>query len=389
MVIAAPQPPLSRLAKPLLAWYDTVRACRNMPWRKSRDPYAIWLSEIMLQQTQVETVKPFFPRFLERFPTIADLASAPLQNVLALWSGLGYYRRAKHLHQAAQQVVARYGGVLPADWRHLRTLPGVGRYTAGAIASIAFNLPTPAVDGNVIRVLARLTACRRDIAQPKNHEFFWQTAAAILRGVPHASSTTYGDANQALMELGATVCLPPPARPACPQCPIRRFCRARAAGRQLHFPVKSRRRTTPLVRGAALVLLRKNHTRVLLLQRPSGGLWEGMWEFPVLSGPSAATRCQALAKTYGASSSIPCGTVRHQLSHRALCYRVFSAVAPGAGFRRPLPLCAGAGRPYTAARWVRWPLNATGSLPIARIVHKIAAAAASASPSASRTGAPG
>lgn len=371
--------PPSHLAQPLLAWFSTVRADRDMPWRKSHDPYAIWLSEIMLQQTQVETVKPYYFRFLERFPTLFDLAAAPLEDVLALWAGLGYYRRAKFLHQAAQKVVADHGGTFPANLDQLRALPGIGRYTAGAIASIAFNLPAPVVDGNVMRVLARLTGYDRDIAQPKNHDFFWQTAETIVRGAPSPSKTNYGDVNQALMELGATICVPPPARPACLLCPVRGFCKAFAEGRQMELPVKSRRTATPTVHGTALVILRNKGTGVLLLQRPHGSLWEGMWEFPVLSRKPAAKHAQTFAKAFGIKSSLRCGQVKHQLTHRTMLYDVLTAQLQRAKLPAPLPLCGDTGKAYTAARWVPWPLESRGPLPMAKVVHKIAALVASAS----------
>lgn len=365
--------PVSRLAQPLLAWYRKIHANRDMPWRKSRDPYAIWLSEIMLQQTQVETVKPYFLRFLERFPTIADLAAAPRQDVLALWAGLGYYRRAKHLHRAAQEVVAAYGGAIPADLAKLRALPGIGRYTAGAIASIAFNLPVPVVDGNVMRVLARLTGYDKDIAQAKNHDFFWQTALEIVQGAGDLSkNANYGDVNQALMELGATVCVPSPARPACQLCPVREFCRAFAEGRQMELPVKSRRPATPVVRGTALVLLRNRGSQALLVQRPHGSLWEGMWEFPVFPGRPGAKTSAAMAITWGVKSPLPCGKVKHQLTHRTMLYDVLTAHVISNKFPSPPPLCGDADQPYTAACWVSWPLARHGALPLAKVVYKIA-----------------
>ncbi|HVT80319.1 MAG TPA: A/G-specific adenine glycosylase, partial [Phycisphaerae bacterium] len=190
------QKSLDQLAAPLLAWYDTVHQDRDMPWRRTRDPYAIWLSETMLQQTQVETVKPYYARFLSRFPTVGALAAAPLEEVLALWAGLGYYRRARHLHAAAQQIAETHGGDLPSDVDMLMTLPGVGRYTAGAVGSIAFGLPVPVVDGNVVRVLSRLAAYDKDVGVPANVEPLWELAETIVEGAARP-----GDLNQALMEL--------------------------------------------------------------------------------------------------------------------------------------------------------------------------------------------
>src|SRR4051812_9532582 len=217
MPLPTAQKPLHKLSSSLLDWYDTVHQNRGMPWRQTRDPYAIWLSETMLQQTQVETVKPYYARFLERFPTIEDLAAAPLEQVLALWAGLGYYRRARHLHAAAQHVVEKHGGELPSNVDLLMDLPGVGRYTAGAVGSIAFGLPAPVVDGNVTRVLSRLTAYDKDVGVPANVEFLWNVAGQVVAG----SASRYGDVNQALMELGATVCTP--ASPKCDSCPVRTF----------------------------------------------------------------------------------------------------------------------------------------------------------------------
>ncbi len=269
-------PPAGGLARYLLEWYDRVSKNRDMPWREMRDPYAIWLSETMLQQTQVETVKPYFARFLERFPTVLALAEAELDSVLAMWAGLGYYRRARHLHAAAKIMLERHGGGVPETVEELMDLPGVGRYTAGAVASIAFGAAVPVVDGNVMRVIARLTGFDGNIADPKNAAYFWEVAGEIVRGVTtetrrhegtkgheaqkggkektdHESRITdhdsgrYGDVNQAMMELGATVCVP--AKPACLICPVREFCRAFEEGRQGELPVKGKKKAVPEVRG--------------------------------------------------------------------------------------------------------------------------------------------
>jgi A/G-specific adenine glycosylase len=363
------------MAKCMLAWFDRVR--RDMPWRRTRDPYAIWVSETMLQQTQVATVVPYYRRFLERFPTVASLAAAPLGDVLALWAGLGYYRRAKHLRLAAQEVVARHGGRVPGTVEELLALPGIGRYTAGAVGSIAFNLPAPVVDGNVMRVLARVYGYDRDIAQAKNHAFFWEKAGKIVRaatqsaGRGKAESRRYGDFNQALMELGATVCLPAPAMPPCARCPLRRFCRACDEGRQMELPVKSAKKAVPAVRQKALVILRRHRGRVevLLMERPAGGLWEHMWEFPALA---ADEKDVAAALGVTLRHAWPCGVVKHQLTHRMMVYEVIAArtrQTPAV-----MPRCDG-GKRYVAARWVAWPLDKVQELPMAKVAHKIAAAA--------------
>lgn len=173
--------PLAGLHHKLLGWFDLAK--RAMPWRETKDPYAIWLSETMLQQTQVETVKPYYRKFLERFPTVADLARADLQEVLAMWAGLGYYRRAKHLHLAAREMVEKHGGRVPATFEGLVSLPGVGRYTAGAVGSIAFGLPVAVVDGNVMRVISRLTGFGGDIGDPKNAGVFWGVMEGVLEGL--------------------------------------------------------------------------------------------------------------------------------------------------------------------------------------------------------------
>jgi adenine-specific DNA glycosylase len=298
--------PVGELHHYLLGWYDLAK--RSMPWRETRDPYAIWLSETMLQQTQVETVKPYYHKFLQAFPTVADLAAADLQEVLKLWAGLGYYRRARHLHLAAQRMVELHDGRVPETLELLLSLPGIGRYTAGAVGSIAFGLAVPVVDGNVMRVLSRLTGFDGDIADPKNAAFFWKVAGEVLSGAaddhapplaagspPRAAAKReeieprYGDINQAMMELGATVCTPPPSRPACLLCPVQAFCRAYAEGRQMELPVKRKKGAVPVVRGVALVVVRRGKLEdgswkeeVLVMQRPRGVVWEEMWEFPVV-----------------------------------------------------------------------------------------------------------
>ena len=226
---------LSNLSKarrrPLLAWYDAEK--RAMPWRLSTDPYRVWVSEIMLQQTTVSTVIPYYGRFLKRFPDVAALAGADEDEVLRLWAGLGYYSRARNLHRAAQAVVSEHGGRLPGTLAGLRSLPGVGRYTAAAVASIAFGLPAELVDGNVIRVYARLFALRGDPKSPALQAKVWALAAE------HLDHRRPGDWNQALMELGATVCSP--VGPECGRCPLAEDCLARRRGLQDSIPLPARR----------------------------------------------------------------------------------------------------------------------------------------------------
>lgn len=252
----------------LLAWYRRHR--RDLPWRRTRDPYAIVLSELMLQQTQVATVVPYFQRFLERFPDLQTLAGAGAQSVLHAWSGLGYYRRARNLHLFAKKVMEEYDGNVPADPEELRKLPGVGPYTAAAVASIAFNQPFACVDGNVVRVIARLTCEPGDPAGRPARKRIEQWADRLLaRKAP-------GDFNQALMELGATLCRPK--SPACAECPVSRFCCACQRARQESYPCLAPRRSSIALEEWCGVVLRRG--RVLLLQRPETSRWAGMWEFP-------------------------------------------------------------------------------------------------------------
>lgn len=261
----------------LLAWYD--RAAADLPWRTppgaaSPDParaYAVWLSEIMLQQTQVETVKPYFLRFVAAYPTVESLAATPLDEVLKLWEGLGYYSRARNLHRAAQIIASEMGGQFPETVEGLRALPGVGRYSAGAIASIAYGAPAPVLDGNVIRVFARVTDLPEDVTAASTQAALWKLAEDWL---PQARP---GDYNQALMELGRTICTP--RNPRCADCPIAGHCLAYARSTQALRPVKRARAQTPhhLVTAG---LIWNERGQLLIAQRPLDGLLGGLWEFP-------------------------------------------------------------------------------------------------------------
>lgn len=253
----------------LLSWYD--RAAADLPWRRSGDPYAIWVSEIMLQQTQVDTVMPYFERFMTAFPTVRALAEAPLGDVLKLWEGLGYYSRARNLHHAAQIINNDFNGVFPATADGLQQLPGIGRYTAGAIASIAFGQSAPVLDGNVIRVFARLTDLDADVTQNAIKDQLWKLAEVWL------SRERPGDYNQALMELGRTVCKP--RNPLCEVCPVRDYCAAYKHGRQHLRPVKAKKAPIPHYDVAAGVIWHDDG-RLLIAQRPLDGLLGGLWEFP-------------------------------------------------------------------------------------------------------------
>lgn len=314
----------AEIAGRLLEWYAANK--RDLPWRRTRDPYRIWVSEVMLQQTRVETVIPYFERWMERFPTLEALAEAPEEQVLKAWEGLGYYARARNLHQAAREVVARYGGAVPDDPAAIASLKGVGPYTAGAILSIAFNRPVPAVDGNVLRVMARLCAIADDIRLPATRKAIEERVRALIP--PGRAS----DFTQALMELGALICTP--RRPRCLLCPVRDFCEARRAGKETELPVKRRAQAPRPVRRVAAVIQREG--RLLIVRRPPEGLLAGLWELPggeVSAGqtPEEALR-SALRAVLGVEVAVGehLADVTHVFSHQVWemgCYR--AELAPG------------------------------------------------------------
>jgi A/G-specific adenine glycosylase len=257
----------ARLRRQLLRWSAKHR--RDLPWRRSRDAYRVWISEIMLQQTTVAAVIPYFERFLLRFPTLGALASADEHEVLRLWEGLGYYSRARNLHAAARKVVAEHAGVVPSDVATLRTLPGIGRYTAGAIASFAYDRPAPIVEANTQRVYARLMAFREPADSTVARNAIWAFAE---RAVPARSA---GDFNEALMDLGATVCVP--VNPRCEECPISSCCQAFREGLQAEIP-PPRQRPEPTAVSQAMIAVRRGR-RYLLRRSPTGERWAGLWEF--------------------------------------------------------------------------------------------------------------
>ncbi len=259
---------MDKFAKRLLAWY--AREGRKLPWRGSQDPYAVWVSEVMLQQTRVETVIPYFERWMKLFPGIGDLAAATEQDVLAAWEGLGYYSRARNLYKAARILMEEYGGKLPRDLAALRSLPGIGRYTVGAIASMAFGQDVPTLDANLRRVFARVFDVSEPADSPQGEEILWKLAEQNL---PRGRA---GDYNQALMDLGATLCLPK--KPRCLLCPLNELCQARSLGIQEQRPVLKPKAFVPHYTVTAAVLRRDG--KVLLAKRPSRGLLGGMWEFP-------------------------------------------------------------------------------------------------------------
>jgi len=290
-------PAISRL---LIGWYR--RGHRDLPWRRASDPYPVWVSEIMLQQTRAQTVVPYFERFIGRFPTVEALAAAPEEEVLALWSGLGYYSRARNLLRAARLI--RAAGAFPADYEGLRALPGVGGYTAAAVASIAFGLPHAVLDGNVLRVVARVRNDAAEIASSRTRERFH---AVVREWLDPLDAGTF---NQALMELGATVCLP--RHPSCPACPLESLCAARAAGTAASLPVK-RPKTPPVRIEGALLVIRKGR-RVLLIREDRGpARMPGFWGLPTPEDLPAARLGAGL------------GAFGHSITHRRYTLRVVAA----------------------------------------------------------------
>jgi A/G-specific adenine glycosylase len=308
----------------LEAWFQT--AARDLPWRRTRDGYRALVSELMLQQTQVSRVIEKFEPFIARFPTPAALAEASEDEVLAAWQGLGYYRRARLLHAAAKAVVARHDGEVPSDAEALRALPGVGRYTSGAVASIVFGARAPIVDGNVARVFQRLEAREGSASDAAVQAWAWERAEAFV-----AAARAPGVANEALMELGATVCTP--AAPRCAACPLRASCRAHAEACVDEIPApKTRVARKDLVLVAAC--LRRADGAVLLEQRPRGGLWGGLWQPPTVeSADGAELSPRAAAELLQLPSSVALharGEEPFLTTHRAVRFVVFAAVVRGA-----------------------------------------------------------
>ncbi|MBZ0172144.1 MAG: A/G-specific adenine glycosylase [Phycisphaerales bacterium] len=316
-----------RLAAALLAWFAS--AARDLPWRRGepgrRDPYHALVSELMLQQTQAARVTGRFKTFLARFPTVLALADADESDVLAAWSGLGYYRRARHLHAAARTIVESHGGAVPRDAGILRSLPGVGRYTAGAIASIAFDLPEPIVDGNVARVLLRLHGRDEPPTDRSTERWCWRRAHELV-GV----SGRPGAFNEAMMELGATVCAP--RAPACPRCPLAGACEANRQGRQDEIPApKPRVRQKPLYIGSVLAIDPRG--RRLVERRPESGLWAGLWQPPSLQRDDRFPTPEEMIDTLHLAiiERDPIDRFAHQTTHRDVRFEVWRAESPRAG----------------------------------------------------------
>jgi A/G-specific adenine glycosylase len=339
----------AQLRRALLTWYRRHR--RMLPWRESRDPYRVWVSEVMLQQTQVATATPYYERFVKQFPDVCALARARRDRVLAAWAGLGYYRRAGHLHEAAGIVMREHAGRVPSDPRAFAALPGVGRYTLGAVLSIGFGSRLPVLDGNVARVLARLAARPLAIRRPAHARTLWAMAEALLpqpaaagaAARPASGAGDPGDWNQALMELGATVCTP--RAPRCDACPVRGWCRARALGRPEAFPPAAERRAPEHVRRAIVLLSRRGRTLVV---RREGALLGGLWEPPGVELTRVQDARAALARALdamGIQAQLTDSGVRlkHAITHRSITVEVWhadplaSAPRAGAGARWAAP----------------------------------------------------
>jgi A/G-specific adenine glycosylase len=341
----------------LLAWYG--KHARDLPWRRSRDPYRVWVSEIMLQQTTVAAVQPYFERFLAAFPTVVQLAATDEQQVLRLWEGLGYYRRARGMHAAARQIVAELNGKFPRDVPTLMELPGIGRYTAGAIASIAFDVRAPILEANTIRLLSRVIGYGGDPAKSEGQRVLWRVAEELL---PRTDVARF---NQALMELGSLVCTP--TAPHCGACPVAAACVAREMGLQDKIPAPSRRPAVIAVREAAVIVRRGG--AVLVRQCPAGERWAGLWDFPrfPLKAKGPLFVRDELAANVREQTGVaiePAGLV-HALKHGVTRYRItlecYEARPRGGRVRS------------TPDRPVRWaPLLDLAELPMSVTGRKIA-----------------
>ena len=354
----------------LLEWFRQFK--RDLPWRRTKDPYGVWLSEIMLQQTRVAAVIPYFERFLERFPDIQVLAEAPEEEVLRMWSGLGYYSRARNLQKAAQQVVAHHGGKFPENFEDILALPGIGEYTAAAISSIAFDARHAVLDGNVARVLARLGAIRGDLRAPGR----WQELQKIAN--QHLERKSPGEWNQAMMELGATLCTPQ--SPQCLPCPVNQFCEGLKLGIAESLPEKRKKRATVEVTLAAAVFADKNGW-TLLLPPPKGTnkgrladyvpvLVSKLWHFPTVSvndNPAVDLRAHLRKLHVDAGDQklrlTPAEAIRHAVTYRSITVRPFHISV------KNLPRIQGA---------ERVPLHNVSALPVSNLTRKVAVAALAA-----------
>ncbi len=297
---------LEQIVRPLLSWYD--EHARSLPWREEPTPYRVWVSEIMLQQTRVEAVRPYFERFLHALPDVWALAACPEDELLKLWEGLGYYNRVRNLKRAAQIIVEDYGGEFPADYEALLGLPGVGSYTAGAIASIAFGIPVPAVDGNVLRVLSRLMASYDDILKESVKRDFERRIQEII---PRERA---GDFTQALIEIGALVCVPN-GKAKCAECPLASLCRAHALGVVDELPKKKQPKERRIEERTVLVL--REGSRVAIRKRPSKGLLAGLYELPNVEGKKTEREALEQLRKWGLAPLriLPLADAKHVFSH--------------------------------------------------------------------------
>ena len=302
----------------LLRWYDGN--AREMPWRGIRDPYGIWVSEIMLQQTRVDTVRDYFVRFMRRFPTAKALAEAPEEDVLKMWEGLGYYSRARNLQRGARQILEDYGGEMPRDPEELRRIRGIGPYTSCSIASIAFGIPVPAVDGNVIRVISRLRNYTGNPMEPKSRREIERMAAELV------PAERAGDHNQAMMDLGATICVP--GTPDCGRCPLREFCEACRAGTAESLPRLPKAKPPREIRYDVLLLRREDQT---LLRRRTEKMLQGLWCFPMAEGFRTE---EELGKYLNIRMKLPAedlktaGRARHVFTHQVWLMNLYAARVP-------------------------------------------------------------
>lgn len=279
---------LTDIIEPLLIWYRKNK--RILPWRENPTPYHVWVSEIMLQQTRVEAVKAYYERFMEALPEIKDLAAAEEEKLLKLWEGLGYYSRIRNMQKAAQYIMEEYRGQLPQDYKELLKLPGIGEYTAGAIASIAFQMPVAAVDGNVLRVFSRLTASYEEIGHAETKRFVKKQIEAIM---PQKAA---GDFNQAIMELGATVCVPK-GEPKCGECPIAAFCEAKQKGVQMALPIKAQKKKRKIEKRIVFIIVCDG--KIALKKREKKGLLAGLWEFPNIAADYTRKAVREALKNWG------------------------------------------------------------------------------------------
>jgi len=360
----------------LLGWF--AEAKRDLDWRRTRDPYRVWISEIMLQQTRVAAVLPYYRRFLERFPTVDALARARRETVLRSWAGLGYYSRARNLHRAAKEIVARHGGEFPRRIDDALALPGIGHYTAAAVLSIAYGESHAVLDGNVARVLARLGAIRGDLRRPKR----WRALAVAANGLlpakgaaaAGASATGSGDWNQAMMELGATLCAP--RAPQCTACPVARWCRAHALGIALRLPApRHKPRPVRLALSAAILLDLRGRTLLLRQQSDHSSLFSNLWQFPAVKAAGAAPEklSRYLQSAFGITAALePLPPAQHTVTFRRILLVPYLARVA----KLPAPDSRASGLSAKSMRTPR--LTEIERLPISSATKKIVAAARAA-----------